>query len=57
VIVGEDKLLVNSDRELLTLDTIPEAFTVTDNGFDLCRFSKEEFCVLSAEKKNQEVNS
>jgi hypothetical protein len=41
VIAGEDKLLVNSDRELLTLDKIPEGLTVKDNGFDLCRFSKD----------------
>jgi hypothetical protein len=41
VIAGEDRLLVNSDRELLTLDHTPEGFTVTDGGFDLCRFSKD----------------
>ncbi len=38
---GEDTLLVNSNRELLTLDKVPEGLTVKDNGFDLCRFSKD----------------
>lgn len=41
VIPGEDKLLLNSDRELLTLDQLPDSLTVKDNGFDLCRVSKE----------------
>jgi Protein of unknown function (DUF3631) len=41
VVAGEDKLLVNSDRELLTLDNAPEGLTVKDGGFDLCRFSKD----------------
>jgi hypothetical protein len=41
VIAGSDKLLLNSDRELLTLDKIPESLTVKDSGFDLCRLSKE----------------
>lgn len=41
VIAGEDKLLLNSDRELLTLDKVPEGLIVKDGGFDLCRLSKE----------------
>ncbi len=41
VIAGEDKLLLNSNRELLTLDKVPEGLAVKDNGFDLCRLSKE----------------
>jgi len=41
VVAGEEKLLVNSERELLTLDQVPEGLTVKDSGFDLCRFSKE----------------
>jgi hypothetical protein len=35
-----DKLLVNSDRELLPLSRVPEELTVKDTGFDLSRFSK-----------------
>jgi hypothetical protein len=41
VTAGENKLLLNSDRELLTLDKVPEELTVKDGGFDLCRLSKE----------------
>lgn len=41
VIAGENKLLLNSDRELLTLDKVPEELTVKDGGFDLCRLSKD----------------
>lgn len=41
VIAGEDKLLLNSDRELLTLDKAPEGLTIKDGGFDLCRLSKD----------------
>src|SRR6266571_2657774 len=41
VIAGEDKLLLNSNRELLTLDKVPEGLAVKDSGFDLCRLSKE----------------
>ena len=41
VVAGEDKLLLNSDRALLTLDKIPDGLTVKDHGFDLCRLSKE----------------
>ena len=41
VVAGKEKLLVNSDRQLLTLAQIPDGFTVPDNGFDLCRFSKD----------------
>lgn len=41
VIAGEDKLLLNSDRELLRLDQVPEELTVKDSGFDYCRLSKE----------------
>lgn len=37
---GEDTLLLNSERELLTLDELPEGFRVKDNGFDLCRLSR-----------------
>jgi hypothetical protein len=41
VIAGEEKLLLNSDRELLTFNKLPEEFTVKDPGFDLCRLSKD----------------
>ena len=41
VIAGEMKLLVNSRRELLTLDKLPDGLRVRDQGFDLCRISKE----------------
>src|SRR5712692_3710278 len=41
VVAGENKLLLNSDRELLTLGKVPEGLTVKDGGFDLCRLSKE----------------
>lgn len=41
VIAGENKLLLNSDRDLLTVDKIPEGLTVKDGGFDLCRLSKD----------------
>ncbi len=41
VIAGEDKLLLNSKPELLTLDKTPDGFTIKDGGFDLCRFSKD----------------
>jgi len=41
VIAGDDKLLLTSDRELFTLDQVPEGLTVKDSGFDLCRLSKE----------------
>jgi hypothetical protein len=41
VIAGEMKLLVNSRRELLTLDKLPDGLRVKDQGFDLCRISKE----------------
>ena len=41
VIAGENKMLLNSDRELLTLDKLPADLTVKDSGFDLCRFSKD----------------
>jgi hypothetical protein len=41
VIAGEDKLLLNSDRELLTLEQISDGLTVKNNGFDDCRLSKE----------------
>jgi len=35
------RLLLNSARELLTLDKVPAGLTVKDGGFDLCRLSKE----------------
>jgi Protein of unknown function (DUF3631) len=38
---GEDKLLVNSSRELLTLDQVPEELIVKDGGFDISRFSRD----------------
>jgi hypothetical protein len=41
VVAGEEKLLLNSNREPLTLDQVPEGPTVKDGGFDLCRLSKE----------------
>jgi hypothetical protein len=41
IVTGEDKLLLNSDRQLLTLDKIPDGLTIKDNGFDLCRLSKD----------------
>jgi hypothetical protein len=41
VIAGETKLLLNSRRELLTRDQLPEGFRARDHGFDLCRISKE----------------
>jgi hypothetical protein len=41
VLAGGDKLLLNSDHELLTLDKVPEGLTVKDAGFDLCRLSKD----------------
>lgn len=41
IIAGDEKLLLNSDRELLTLDALPDGLTVQDNGFDLCRVSKD----------------
>jgi hypothetical protein len=41
VIAGEMKLLLNSRRELLTLDQLPDGLRVRDQGFDLCRISKE----------------
>jgi len=41
VIAGGEKLLVNSDRELLILPKVPRDLTVKDNGFDYCRLSKE----------------
>lgn len=41
LIAGEDTLLVNSDQELLTLDQLPEGLAPKNNGFDLCRFSKD----------------
>lgn len=41
VMVGENKLLLNSDRELFPLNKVPEGLTVKDGGFNLCRLSKE----------------
>lgn len=41
VIAGGDKLLLNSDRELLRVDQVPKEFTIKDNGFDCCRLSKD----------------
>jgi hypothetical protein len=41
VIAGETKLLLNSYRELLTIDKLPDGLRVRDQGFDLCRISKE----------------
>ncbi|MGE0821581.1 MAG: DUF3631 domain-containing protein [Candidatus Binatia bacterium] len=41
VVAGEEKLLVNSDRELLTIDKLSDEFTIRDNGFDMSRFSKD----------------
>ncbi len=41
VIAGEEKLFLNSDRQLLTFEHIPEGLTPKDNGFDCCRLSKE----------------
>jgi len=41
IIAGETKLLLNSCRELLTLDKLPQELRVRDHGFDLCRVSKE----------------
>ncbi len=41
VVAGENTLLLNSDRQLLTLDELPAGLAVKDNGFDYCRLSKE----------------
>jgi len=41
IIAGENKLLLNSNRELLTLDKVAKDFTVRDSGFDCCRLSKD----------------
>jgi len=41
IIAGEEKLLLNSDRQLLRLNEVPKGLTVKDGGFDLCRLSKE----------------
>ncbi|MGE0827434.1 MAG: DUF3631 domain-containing protein [Candidatus Binatia bacterium] len=41
VLAGENKLLLNSDRELLTLDQVPDSLAVKDGGFDQCQISKE----------------
>ena len=41
IVAREEKLLVNSERALLTLDQVPEGLIVKDHGFDLCRFSKD----------------
>ena len=41
IIAGENKLLLTSARELLTLDKVPKELAVKDRGFDLCRMSKE----------------
>jgi len=41
VIAGENRLLLNSDRQLLTLEQVPEGLAVKDGGFDLCRLSKD----------------
>jgi hypothetical protein len=41
VMAGETKLLLNSQRELLTIDKLPAGLRVRDQGFDLCRISKE----------------
>jgi hypothetical protein len=41
IMARENKLLLNSDRALLTLDKLPEGLTVKDGGFNLCRLSKE----------------
>lgn len=41
VIAGDQKVLLNSDRKLLTLDHVPEGLRVKDYGFDLCRLSKD----------------
>ncbi|HJY84458.1 MAG TPA: DUF3631 domain-containing protein [Candidatus Binatia bacterium] len=40
-IAGGDKILLNSDRELLTPDKLPAGLTVKDSGFDRCRLSKD----------------
>jgi hypothetical protein len=48
ITAGEDKLLLNSNKELLTLEQIPDELTVKNNGFDYCRLSKEAIlCFLS----------
>lgn len=41
VLAGESKLLLNSQRDLLTLDRLPADVRIRDDGFDLCRISKE----------------
>lgn len=41
VIAGEEKPLLTSDRELLTFNQVPKELTVKDNGFDLCRLSRD----------------
>jgi putative DNA primase/helicase len=41
VLAGESKLLLKAERELLTLDRLPAGLRVRDDGFDLCRISKE----------------
>jgi hypothetical protein len=41
VLAGERKLLLNSKRELLTLDRLPTSLKIRDDGFDLCRISQE----------------
>jgi hypothetical protein len=41
IIAGETKLLLNSRRELLTLDKLPDGLRVKDHGFELCRITKE----------------
>jgi hypothetical protein len=41
VLARKEKLLLNSVRQLLTLDKVPGSLTVTDHGFDLCRLSKD----------------
>ncbi len=50
VIAGAEKLLLNSARELLTLDQLPQGLTVQDHGFDRCRLSKDAIlCFLQGE--------
>jgi hypothetical protein len=41
VVAGDQKLLVNSNRQLLTLDQLPAGLKVKDRGFDLRRLSKD----------------
>ena len=39
--VDDNVVLINSDRQLITEDQLPQGLKLDNRGFDLCRFSKE----------------